>query len=218
MIELISIAGESGVGKTTIARLVERFHEPSPVVMLSGDDLHRWERNNPRWKEISHLNPDANRLKLGDVHLMTLLSGYPIARSHYNHHTGLFELPQIVYPHSVIVNEGLHAFYTSFARTESTFKIFVAACELLRTHWKIQRDTQFRGYTREEVLANIELRRSDAKHIKDEQIENADLIIRIETVEAIKEIGSDESVTVKFDFIQDGNKKPELVEYLKQKL
>ncbi len=211
----ISIAGESGVGKTTIANLIEQFYGVTHVLRLSGDDLHKWNRHSENWDRVTHLNPEANNLELGDLHLQTLRLGKPIARSHYNHSTGEFDKHVVLHPHPVVINEGLHAFYTDYSSKNSDFRIFVDACDQLRTHWKIQRDTRDRGYTHEEVLRAIELRRKDSSLLREKQIESADLIIKIGTENPIQNIGSDESVSLKFSFNQKTKLGSAITEYLK---
>lgn len=216
---LISIAGESGVGKTTISNSLESFYGEDVVLKLSGDDLHKWPRNHNNWHLITHLNPDANDLHLGDLHLESLLSGHPIARSHYNHDTGEFDQAKIIYPKQIIINEGLHAFYTAFSNNKSNCKIFVDACERLRIHWKIRRDTECRGYKRWEVENTIKLRKGDAGKLKENQMENADLIIKISTVDPIAELGVDKNVIPKFELqIINLNLPHNLINFIKESI
>jgi uridine kinase len=216
---LISIAGESGVGKTTISNSIESFYGEDRVLKISGDDLHKWPRNHHNWHSITHLNPEANDLELGDLHLVSLLLGHPIARSHYNHHTGEFDPSQVLYPKEIIINEGLHAFYTPFAKSESDCKIFVDACERLRIHWKIQRDTKYRGYQLWEVIDAINLRKDDSGKLRKNQMENADLIIKIGTVDPIVELGVDKKVTPKFELkIINPNLPYDLVTFIQENI
>ena len=49
-------------------------------------------------------------------------------------------------------------------------KIYVNTQEELREHWKVKRDIQKRGYTREQVLAQIELRKPDASRSRSSEI------------------------------------------------
>jgi uridine kinase len=49
MPKLISIAGSSGVGKTTISRIIQHVLGEENTICISGDDLHKWERNNSIW-------------------------------------------------------------------------------------------------------------------------------------------------------------------------
>ena len=148
------------------------------------------------------------------IHLQTLHMGRPIVRAHYNHDSGLFDQPNIVHPHSIIINEGLHAFYSDVSAELSDFRIFVDACEQLRTHWKIQRDTTQRGYSKEEVLEAIQLRKKDSDQLRKNQMEKADLIIKIGTVVPIKEVGFDKITPLKVDFDLKNNKMTSLVTYL----
>ena len=78
---LICISGSSGVGKTTISRIIQSVLGTKDCLCLSGDDLHKWERGNPIWKTITHLNPDANDLELGYTHLSELKQGRSIQRN-----------------------------------------------------------------------------------------------------------------------------------------
>lgn len=70
----------------------------------------------------------------------------------YNHQTGNFNPPVKISPKPVIIIEGLHAFYTEKSKEMIDFKIFVDTDENLRTHWKILRDTEQRGYRYSDVL------------------------------------------------------------------
>ena len=69
--KLINVGGSSGVGKTTLTTFLSFLFDD--VCHLSGDDLHKWERNDSNWKNITHLNPDANNLELGKQQIFNLL-------------------------------------------------------------------------------------------------------------------------------------------------
>lgn len=212
----IGIAGESGVGKSTIAEIVSLFFDSSSTI-LSTDDLHKWERTNSAWENITHLNPDANNLDLGDFHLFDLSQGKSIFRSIYNHKTGNFNPPQKIKPSKIIIIEGLHAFYTDLSQELINLKIFIDTDEDLKTHWKIIRDTEERGYKYNQVLDIINKRKFDSDKIKNSQINVADAVIHISSKEKISSLGDknekinlDISISVKnparnqdlFNFIQ----------------
>ncbi len=88
---IIGIAGESGVGKSTISSIISLFYGAENTTKLSTDDLHKWERINPIWNTITHLNPNANNLDLGDRQLKEISEGKDIYRSVYDHKTGSFK-------------------------------------------------------------------------------------------------------------------------------
>lgn len=178
MNKIISISGSSGVGKTTISRLISLALPNEKTLVLSGDDLHRWERGDVNWKKITHLNPEANNLLLGFEHLKTLKGNNKITRQTYNHDTGKFDEGVTVYPSKFIVYEGLHALYDVRTRDISWIKIFVDTDEELKKEWKMKRDTKKRGYTKKQVEDAIKRREKDERKYINPQKDHADLIIR----------------------------------------
>ena len=105
MNKIIAISGSSGVGKTTISRLISIALPNEKTLIFSGDDLHKWERGDKNWKTYTHLNPEANNLLLGYEHLKTLKSNNKIVHHSYNHDTGKFDSSGDVYPSKFIVYE-----------------------------------------------------------------------------------------------------------------
>src|SRR6185369_9098709 len=186
---IIGIAGESGVGKSTIAEIISLFYGAENTTVISTDDLHKWERTNPIWETITHLNPEANNLELGDIHILELAQGKPIFRSVYSHKTGNFNPPLKMEPRQIVVVEGLHAFYTDISRDTIDMKIYVDTNEELKCHWKIVRDTEERGYKYNAVLDAINKRRKDATLIRDVQIAVADVVVSINPTQKIKCLG-----------------------------
>ena len=178
MNKIIAISGSSGVGKTTISRLISIALPNEKALVFSGDDLHKWERGDENWETYTHLNPEANNLLLGYEHLKTLKSNNKIIHRKYNHDSGNFEPNTEVYPAKFIVYEGLHALYDVRVRDMSWIKIFVDTDEELKKEWKIKRDTQKRGYTKEQVEDAITRRSMDEKEYIDVQRKHADVIIR----------------------------------------
>ena len=186
---IIGIAGESGVGKSTIAEIISLFYGVENTTIISTDDLHKWERGNPAWDHITHLHPDANNLELGDIHLSEMALGKPIYRSVYNHKTGHFDPPKKIEPHPIIVVEGLHSFYTDTGKDLVDLKIYVDANEELKIHWKVIRDTEDRGYKYNMVLDAIHKRKNDSYKIRDAQIHVSDVIISVCPADKIKVLG-----------------------------
>lgn len=176
---LISISGSSGVGKTTLTSLIELVHSKEEIVSVHGDDLHRWERTDPKWEEYTHLHPDANDLELGYEHLRDLCSNKEIYRSCYDHDTGKFiSVPRKIEPKNMIVYEGLHALYHEKTNDLSDIRIFVDTVPELKNNWKMKRDTKKRGYTKEQVLTVLERRKNDEAAYIDPQKANANVVVR----------------------------------------
>jgi uridine kinase len=174
---LISISGKSGVGKTTISNMMSHCIGPSKCLVLSTDDLHKFDRYDEAWKSMTHFNPDANNIELGDFHISNLLKGKRIHRSIYNHSTGRFDPPILMSSKPFIINEGLHAYYSNKMKQLSDFKIYVDTDSQLTTMWKVRRDIKYRERSESEVLASINSRKKD-EHFIESQKEDADLIVK----------------------------------------
>lgn len=186
---IIGITGESGVGKSTISEIISIFFGIKNTTIISTDDLHKWDRTSKNWETFTHLNPDANNLELGDIHLQDLANGKFIYRSVYNHKTGYFDPPIKIEPQKIIIIEGLHAFYSDFSKEMLDLKIFIDTDDELRTHWKIIRDTEERGYKYNLVLDTINKRKQDNNKIREAQINDANAVITIHPKKKIACLG-----------------------------
>lgn len=175
---LICISGSSGVGKTTISRLISFVLGDSRCICLSGDDLHRWERGDEIWNTKTHLDPMANDLKMGFSHIKTLLDGKPIERRKYNHDTGKFDPPITIHPKEYVIYEGLHALIDPNILSLSDISIFVDTDQSLKTEWKIRRDTKKRGYTQSQVVETMMRRKKDEELYISPQREHADVVVK----------------------------------------
>jgi len=213
---IIGIAGESGVGKSTIAEMLCAYYGIENVVVLSTDDLHKWCRNDKNWENFTHLNNEANNLELGDQHLEDLKNGKPIYRSVYSHKHGHFEAPIKIFPKDIIIVEGLHAFYTEKSKQNIDKKIYVETEENLRVHWKIIRDTSQRSGTKEKVLEAIRKRKADALDIRVVQLPESDIVVNLSTKSPILEIGNkDEIVDICCSITKKDDEECKLYDFIK---
>ena len=110
---VISISGPSGVGKTTIAKMLFIVCGSTNALLLSDDDLHKWPRLDLNWKKFTHLDPAANNIQDGIEQTKKLKSGSAVSRTHYDHATGVFMDPVVIEPKKYIIREGLHTLYSN---------------------------------------------------------------------------------------------------------
>lgn len=75
------------------------------------------------------------------------------------------------------VLSGLHSLYLPQVRKNLDLKIYLDTDETLRRYWKIQRDIECRGYTKEKIFAQIESRTPDAVKYIHPQKKYADMIL-----------------------------------------
>lgn len=207
--KLISITGPSGVGKTTISKLISCIFDNS--LIISGDDSHRWDRYSDNWKQFTHLDPAANNLEEEKTQLKQLKDMKLIERKLYNHDTGLFDDPITLEPKDVIIYEGLHTLYDNELRDLADVKIFIDTDEMLKTEWKTKRDTLKRGYTVEHVIETIKKRLPDEEKYILPQKQYADIIIKIVKLKSKKQ----EDI-IKLIFIDQTNKNLNLIKLIKK--
>lgn len=174
---IIGIGGDSGAGKTTLLENL-RMLFTGKCVELEGDAEHRWERGDFNWKEYTHLNPKANLLHSQAENLLALKTGKIIHRRDYDHSTGRFTEKKRIRSGEYVMLSGLHPFYLPIMRKIIDLKIYLDIEERLRRHWKIIRDMKKRGYSKDEVVEQIEARSEDASKYIIPQREFADLIIK----------------------------------------
>jgi uridine kinase len=186
---IIGIAGDSGVGKSTVAQIFSLYFGLENVVNLTTDDLHKWERTNDNWNKYTHLNAEANNLDLGDIQLEALSKRLPIYRSTYNHQVGWFNPPIKLEPKDIIIVDGLHSFYSEISCKLIDLKIFIDTDSDLKAHWKIIRDTEERGYKYNDVLDTIKKREDDNKKLRERQLNMADVVIKFNTKNKLDNIG-----------------------------
>lgn len=179
---VIGVAGDSGAGKDTFANAITGLFGSHSVAAISGDDYHLWDRHQPMWQVMTHINPAANDLESFAKNLVALTDGRSVQASHYNHDTGKMSRPFTVKSNDIIIASGLHALYLPILRECYDLSIYLDIDEDLRTFFKIQRDVQKRGYTIDCVLDALAKRKPDSEKFIQPQAAFADLIFSLSPI------------------------------------
>lgn len=174
----IGIAGDSGAGKSRLLLMLDELLSENRILNIEGDGDHKWERGNENWKDMTHLNPQANYLYRQAEDIRVLRDGNAVKRADYDHNTGTFTSKKKFSPKPYIVMCGLHSLYLPQMRQVLDMKIYLDTDESLRCHWKVGRDQGDRGHAKAEVMKQIEARRQDAEKYIYPQKQYADLVIR----------------------------------------
>jgi phosphoribulokinase len=174
---VVGVVGDSGAGKTTVTRGLTRVLGDAHVTHISADDYHRFDRARRRELGVTPLHPDSNHLDILTQHLIHLRRGEAVLKPVYNHRDGEFQPPVYVRPAKFLVMEGLLNFHTETLRSLHDVRVALAPPEELRRAWKLKRDCTRRGYTTDEVLAELDARQHDAEEFVQPQRRYADIVV-----------------------------------------
>jgi phosphoribulokinase len=174
---ILGIVGDSAAGKTTLTKGIAQVLGTENVTIICTDDYHRYDRTQRAELGITALHPDCNYLDIMQHHLSQLRIGQPILKPIYSHKTGTFEAPVYIKPAKFVIIEGLLGYSTRGARDCYDVKVYLAPPESLRAQWKVKRDTQKRGYTEEQVLAELEKREPDSEQFIRPQRQWSDMVV-----------------------------------------
>jgi phosphoribulokinase len=175
---MLAIAGDSAAGKTTITAGLVKALGPERCTAVCVDDYHRYDRAERRNLPFTALHPDCNHVDIMEQHLQLLATGHPVLKPVYDHHTGTLTRPQYVEPREFVIVEGLLPLHTKLAAACFDVTVFLNPPEDIRRDWKIKRDTTRRGYTREQVLAELERREPESEAFIRPQRARADIVVR----------------------------------------
>ncbi len=174
---ILGIVGDSAAGKTTLTKGIAQVLGEENVTTICTDDYHRYDRIDRANLGITALHPDCNHLDIMQQHLSLLRNGEPILKPVYSHKTGTFEAPKYIKPSQFLIVEGLLGYSTRGVRDCYDVKVYLAPPEPLRTQWKVKRDTQKRGYSKEQVLAELQKREADSEQYIRPQRSWADMVV-----------------------------------------
>ncbi len=179
---VIGVAGDSGSGKDTFSNGIANLFGLHSVALISGDNYHLWDRHQPMWQVMTHINPAANDLETFAKNLVSLVDGRTVQTSFYNHDTGKMSKSFTVRSNDIIIASGLHALYLPILRECYDLKIYLDIDQGLRTYFKIRRDVNQRGYAKEGVLDALNKRKPDSEKFIQPQVAYADLIFGLHPI------------------------------------
>ena len=174
---VITISGDSGAGKSTIAKLLTDVLPYDKHLLFETDRYHKWERGSANYLSYTHLNPYANHLERLSSDVFSLSIGEDIHAVDYDHATGRFTSEEHISSAKYLLICGLHTNYESSVRNISDLKIFVDTEQSLKEHWKIVRDAGSRGATAEAVKETIRRRQGDYETFILPQQQYANIVI-----------------------------------------
>ncbi|HEX8391476.1 MAG TPA: hypothetical protein VF665_03880 [Longimicrobium sp.] len=180
---VLGIIGDSGSGKSTVARGVRELIGAERVSTLELDDYHRYSRAERQELGLTALNPMVHNLSLMQEHLQLLRRGRPVRNRSYDHTDGSFGPMRTLEPEEVVVVRGLLGFPTEELASTYDLTVFLYPEPELLFRWKLRRDTKTRGYTEAEVLKSIARHLLDSKLYVLPQADRADLVVRYEVPE-----------------------------------
>ena len=175
---IIAVVGDSAAGKSTLTNGLVSILGAERVTVVCTDDYHKYDRKERAGMSITPLHPDCNYLDVLELHLERLHYGQPFLKPVYDHATGSLVRPEYIRPCEFVVVEGLLGFHSAVMRQFYDVKVFLDPLEDLRKVWKIKRDTTKRGYTAEQVLAEMTKRETDTREFIRPQREHADIVVR----------------------------------------
>jgi phosphoribulokinase len=174
---ILGVVGDSGAGKTTVTRGLVRILGEERVTHVCTDDYHRYDRKQRADLGITPLHPDCNYMDIAGQDLEHLREGKAILKPVYQHADGTFGAPVYISPHVFTVVEGLLGYHTERMRDCYDVRVYLAPPEELRRKWKVARDCSRRGYTTDQVLAELDRREPDSAAFIRPQERYADMVI-----------------------------------------
>ena len=175
---MLAIAGDSASGKTTLTKGLTQAIGEDRCLSICVDDYHKFDRAERKKLPFTPLHPDCNYIDIVEQHLQLLALGRPILKPVYDHATGTFTRPEHVEPKEFVIVEGLHPLTTKLTRACFDVTVFLDPPEEIRHKWKIDRDCGKRGYTPEQVIADLERREPESALFIRPQRRFADIVVR----------------------------------------
>jgi len=187
---LVGVAADSGCGKSTFLRRIigALGTEVSPghtaigdmMTVICLDDYHINDRAGRKATGLTALDVKENDFELMNAQMAAIKAGKAIYKPIYNHDTGFKDPPELIEPNKVVVIEGLHPLMNEGVRDSLDLGIYIDIVDEVKFAWKVARDVAERGWTEDQVKADIEKRKPDFAAYVDVQKADADVILRYE--------------------------------------
>jgi phosphoribulokinase len=174
---MLSIAGDSGSGKTTITRGVVRVLGEDQVTHFCADDYHRYDRRQRAERGVTPLDPECNYIDVLTQDVRHLRHNEAILKPVYQHADGTFGPPAYMNPARFVVAEGLLVNHTPELRETFDVRVYMNPPEELRRRWKVARDCSRRGYSTGQVLTELDRRERDSEAFIRPQRHHADMVV-----------------------------------------
>lgn len=184
---MLAIAGDSAAGKTTLTQGLVEALGPGASTSACVDDYHRYDRMERKELPFTPLHPECNYIGIMEQHLQLLATGKPILKPVYDHSTGELTRPEQVEPADTVIIEGLLPLHTPVMRSCFDVRVYLDPPEEIRRRWKVKRDTTKRGYSAEQVLAELERRQPESEAFIHPQRSWADIVVRFGPTEGCEE-------------------------------
>ncbi len=180
---ILGVVGDSAAGKTTLTKGLMSVLGRERVTHVCTDDYHKYDREERAQRSITALHPDCNYMDIMELQVERLHYGQPILKPVYDHSNGTLVRPEYVRPREFVIVEGLLGFSSPVLEQFYDVKVYLDPPEPLRRVWKVKRDTAKRGYTEQQVLAELERREEDSERFIRPQRERADIVVRFHPLE-----------------------------------
>lgn len=175
---MLAIAGDSAAGKTTLTRGLVAALGGENITSMCVDDYHAYDRAERKGLPFTPLNPACNYMDIIEQHLQLLAMGEPILKPVYNHHEGTLDRPVLFTPTDNVIVEGLLPLHSRMSRACFDLSVYLDPPEEVRVGWKLKRDTGQRGYTTEQVRAELKRREAESTAFIRAQRKHADVVVR----------------------------------------
>jgi phosphoribulokinase len=175
---MIAVGGDSGTGKSTLCRGLDRIFGAERIGNICLDDYHALDRAQRKAVNLTALDPRANNFAAMEEDLWSIRHGHTVEKPVYDHRDGTFGPRERFEPKDIVIVHGLFPLYTRALRALFDVTVWLEPELDLRIAWKVQRDMLQRGYDEQSVREEIEKRRPDAEAYIDPQAVHADLNVQ----------------------------------------